>query len=379
MVNRTPKRRILMVDDAPSNLRLLADLLGSHGYEVAEAPSGPVALKMVQANPPNLILLDIFMPGMDGYQVCQQLKADESTREIPVIFISALSDTDNIVKGFEVGGVDYIIKPFKFREVLARVENHLLLVQQRKEIETLRQQDRQSFEALNRMKDEFIRMATHDLRNPLNVILGYTSVLGRLEIVETQQKLRDESLQAIQHNVQKMRGLVTDILDVAQVETGTGLTFAPLSLKAFLEKSLADFYVVAQQKQITLRFVPPESDAEVSVDGHYMARVVDNLVSNAIKYTPSSGTVTVTACLEGEYAVIRIADTGIGIAQDDLPHLFDAFYRVSHVQHEDIEGSGLGLSIVKTIVEKHGGQIAVESEPGKGSTFSIRLPKQHAG
>ncbi|MBI5958217.1 MAG: hybrid sensor histidine kinase/response regulator [Chloroflexi bacterium] len=376
MANRIYKRRILMVDDAPSNLRLLADLLGSHGYEVSEAPSGPVALKMIQANLPHLILLDIFMPGMDGYQVCQQLKADERTREIPVIFISALSDTDNIVKGFEVGGVDYIIKPFKFREVLARVENHLLLVQQRKEIEALRLQDHQSFEALNRMKDEFIRMATHDLRNPLNVILGYTEVVGRLDIAESHQPMRNDALQAIRQNIQKMRGLVTDILDVAQVETGTGLTFSTLSLKTFLEKCLADFYIVAQQKQIKLIFNAPDSSTEITVDEHYMTRVVDNLVSNAIKYTPSGGEVTISACADIDYATIEITDTGIGIAEDDLMHLFDAFYRASHVQHEDIEGSGLGLAIVKTIVEKHSGLITVKSEPGKGSTFSIRLPLQ---
>ncbi len=375
MTEQPRRHSILMVDDTPTNVRLLSDLLVSRGYEVREALNGPAALAMVKANPPDMILLDIFMPEMDGYQVCELLKADPQTRDIPVIFISALSDIDNIVKGFEVGGVDYVTKPFKFREVLARVATHLMLVEQRKEIQSLRQQDRESFESLNKMKDEFISMATHDLRNPLNVILGYAVVLDRLEVVDHQKELLDDTRQAIRQNVQKMRTLVTDILDMAQVKSVTGLETAPMPLGAFLQECLDGFRVVAQQKNITLKYDPPVEEIQVTLNRQYMARVMDNLVSNAIKYTPSSGCVTLTVQNDPSQVVIRIADTGIGISADDLPHLFDAFYRVSHVQHEDIEGSGLGLAIVKTIVEKHNGQIAVSSTPGQGSTFCITLPK----
>jgi signal transduction histidine kinase len=364
-----------MVDDTPTNVRLLSDLLISRGYEVREALNGPTALAMVKANPPDMILLDIFMPDMDGYQVCELLKADPNTRDIPVIFISALSDVDNIVKGFEVGGVDYVTKPFKFREVLARVATHLMLVEQRREIQALRQQDRESFASLNKMKDEFISMATHDLRNPLNVILGYAGVLDRLDVADQQKELLDDTRQAIRQNVQKMRTLVTDILDMAQVKSMTGLETAPVPLGAFLQECLNGFRVIAQQKNITLKFDPPAEDVQATLNRHYMARVVDNLVSNAIKYTPSAGCVTLSVQNSAAQVTIQIVDTGIGISADDLPHLFDAFYRVSHVQHEDIEGSGLGLSIVKTIVEKHGGQITVTSTPGQGSTFCVILSK----
>jgi len=148
-----------------------------------------------------------------------------------------------------------------------------------------------------------------------------------------------------------------------------------MPLGAFLQECLDGFRVVAQQKNITLKYDPPAEEIQVTLNRQYMARVMDNLVSNAIKYTPSSGCVTLTVQNDPSQVVIRIADTGIGISADDLPHLFDAFYRVSHVQHEDIEGSGLGLAIVKTIVEKHNGQIAVSSTPGQGSTFCITLPK----
>ncbi len=180
---------LLVVDDNSANLRLLADMLSSRGYAVTTALDGPTALALVGEIHPDVILLDIAMPSMNGYEVCRRLKASESTRSIPVVFISALTETDDIVKGFDVGGADYITKPFKFREVLARVENQITMTRQRLEIEALRQQDRQHFETLDRMKTEFIRMATHDLRNPLNVILGYLKLMEPVQVGEKDREL----------------------------------------------------------------------------------------------------------------------------------------------------------------------------------------------
>jgi signal transduction histidine kinase len=365
---------ILMVDDTPSNLRALYDLLTVQGYAVRQARDGIEALEMLKHDLPDLILLDIHMPVLDGYETCERLKADDRTRDIPVIFISALSETDNIVRGFEVGGVDYITKPFQFREVLARVASQLMVVQQRKQIEALRAQDRQYFESLNRMKDQFIQMATHDLRNPLNVILGYAHVLDRLDVAEHDLSLRQQAIEAIRGNVEKMRKLVTDLLDLAQFETRSYLAMTPEPLTSFLEGCLGSLHVIAIQKEIELIYTPPAADTLVRMDKNYMARVVDNLVSNAIKYTPVGGRVEVRAWREARHAVIEVIDTGLGIPADDLPHIFDAFYRVRQEQYESVEGSGLGLSIVKTIVEQHGGQVEVESEMGRGSTFRVILP-----
>jgi two-component system sensor histidine kinase/response regulator len=373
---RTDQMIILAVDDTPSNLRALSDLLLAHGYGVRDARDGPTALEQLQTGElPDLILLDIYMPGMDGYEVCQHLKADPRTRDIPVIFISALSDTDNIVKGFEVGGADYIVKPFQFREVLARVASQLTLVQQRRQIEALRAQDRQYFESLNRMKDQFIRMATHDLRNPLNVILGYASVINRLDVSAHDRSLRAQAVENIRQSVEKMRTLVTDLLDLAQFETSSYLSMTPRPLGDFLETSLGGLRVIAAQKNIELVFTPPPSHVLVHVDESYMARVIDNLVSNAIKYTPGGGRVTVRATWDENSATIEVSDTGLGIPEKDLPLIFDAFYRVRQGEYENIEGSGLGLSIVKTIVEQHGGKVKVESQPGQGSTFRVILPR----
>jgi len=370
-----PKQtKILMVDDLPSNLQTLSDLLTAYGYINVQARDGQTALNLVQADLPDLILLDIYMPGMDGYEVCRRLKADERTKHIPVVFISALSDIDNVVKAFEAGGADYIVKPFQFREVLARVVSQLTLVRQRREIETLRAQDRQHFESLQRMKDQFIRMATHDLRNPLNVILGYANIIERLNISDPDLSLRNEAVENIRDSVEKMRSLVSDLLDFAQFETGTYLTLAPVLLSQFIDKCLNRLHVVAVQKNIELAYTALAEAVTINVDETYMARAIDNLVSNAIKYTPAGGRVEVQIERTDQQVCIRVADTGLGIPEEDLPHIFDPFYRVRYAGHEQVEGSGLGLSIVKTVVEQHHGQVMVESRPGKGSTFRVTLP-----
>ena len=218
------------------------------------------------------------------------------------------------------------------------------------EIEALRRQDRQTFESLNRMKNEFIRMATHDLRNPLNVILGYRSVLQRLTVAEEHQALMDEALQAIDDNVEKMRKLVTDMLDLAQMETSWQFKPAPVSLTGLLEKAVGNFHLIAEQKGITLALAPPTGDTTVIVDASAITRVVDNLIVNALKYTPPGERIAVRAKLRGQHAIIQVGDTGIGIPPEDVPHVFDAFYRVKRPDVPDVEGTGLGLSIVLSLI-----------------------------
>jgi signal transduction histidine kinase len=365
---------ILMVDDTPLNLNVLFDMLSTRGYTVKQARDGKTALAAVDAQPPDLILLDVAMPNMNGYEVCRTLKADKRTCDIPVIFISALTQLEDIIRGFEAGGVDYIAKPFQYLEVIARVETQLTMVRQRQQIEAMRAQERQHFESLNRMKDEFIRMATHDLRNPLNVILGYARVLDRLEVAERDRPLLQQARENIQKSVDKMRTLVTNMLDLAQLETGSPLTLTPVALAGFLERCLTSFHMIASQEQVKLIYTPPPEDVTVLLDENHMTRVIDNLVSNALKYTPAGGEVNVSAWREAEKVIITVRDTGLGIPVNDLPRLFDAFYRVRHHRYEDVEGFGLGLSIVKTIVEQHGGTVEVESVAGQGSAFRVTLP-----
>jgi two-component system, sensor histidine kinase and response regulator len=365
---------ILIVDDTPANLDLLGAMLADEGYDVRPAINGQVALMAVRASLPDLILLDINMPGKNGYEVCQELKADEQTAEVPIIFLSALDEIADKVRAFQVGGVDYITKPFQFEEVLARVENQLTLYRQRREIEELREKERRYFEELNKMKDQFVNTVSHDLKNPINNIMGYAEMLLEDEDpIDDLDEIRD-IVARILYSSQQMYALVTDLLDLAKIEAGMALTLNPVPLNKFLDEHVKDFELLARHKQIKLIYSPPETEIIVTIDSSRLGQVLSNLLSNAIKYTPEAGEVEIVTQIDGDYILIRIVDTGLGIPTEDVPHLFDKFYRVRREEHLTSEGTGLGLSIAKAIVEKHSGKIWAESELGAGSVFNIALP-----
>ncbi|GAB4517619.1 MAG: response regulator [Anaerolineae bacterium] len=371
---------ILVVDDTPANLSLLVNLLTKRDYKVRAAKDGFSALRSAFNNPPDLVLLDISMPDMDGYEVCEKLKADARTQDIPVIFISAMDDTDKIIRAFEVGGVDYVTKPFQFREVLARVESHLTLVHQRRElirqreeIESLREQDAAQFEAINKMREQFIYAATHDLKNPLALITGYVSLLQSDDRVTGQEDLY-QYVQGIRSGSKKMLRLIQDLLDLIQIESSNMLALEPIEINSFVGSIVEEFATMAEQGHLRLAFYPAQP-LDLYIDAHRMEQVITNLVSNAIKYTPAGGHVEVRVEAVGNQAVIQVIDDGLGIPEAAQKRIFDPFYRVSEPSHRAIEGSGLGLSIVRSIVEQHEGQITLQSQPGKGSAFSVLLPK----
>jgi signal transduction histidine kinase len=217
-------------------------------------------------------------------------------------------------------------------------------------------------------------MATHDLRSPLNIVLGYAGLLNEVDVSEEDGKLLQQATHGIQDSVQKMMVLVTDMLDLAQMESNVSLALIHVFLTEFLEKCLKGFTIMAEEKQITMTFYPPDEDIILQIDPFRMERVIANLVSNAIKYTPEGGTVDISAyAVEDNHVVIQVEDTGLGIPEKDLPHLFDTFFRVNLESHRKMPGTGLGLTIVKTLVEQHGGRVYVESELGKGSIFTVLL------
>ncbi|MEO1290861.1 MAG: hybrid sensor histidine kinase/response regulator, partial [Chloroflexota bacterium] len=334
---------------------------------------GQEALEQIADNPPDLVLLDIQMPGMNGYQVCEAIKSDEQTKDIPVIFLSALSETDDVVKGFDVGGADYISKPFKFREVMARVENQLTASRQRKEIEALRDRDRQQFEALAQIKDRFLYGAAHDLKNPLTGVLLYTQLLRQTPPDDVSEL--ENIASNIENTARKMQRLVTDIIDLAQMQVGDQMRRIDLPLQPIFESVYQTSLINAKVKNITLSIDVPEEKINYPIEKSYFERMLDNLVSNAIKYTPDGGTIVLRLCDREAHYEIQVEDTGLGIPKDDIPKLFDAFFRVKKPTHKKQEGTGLGLSMVAAIVEEHNGEIFVESEEGIGSTFTIILPK----
>ncbi|NDJ76167.1 MAG: hybrid sensor histidine kinase/response regulator [Chloroflexi bacterium] len=366
--------QILIVDDNLKNINLLRRILAAEGYVIHTALDGQTALDAACSIHPDIILLDIQMPDMDGYEVCQVLKADPHLCDIPVLFISALTDTDGIVRALGTGGVDYITKPFKIQEVVARVNSQFKLVQQRHQIEHLREQDRQQYETLDKMKNDFIHMATHDLKNPLHVIIGFATLLEAVEVQPEHERLMHDALDSIQHASQKMRTLVADILDLAKMGTGAEIQFSAVPFIDQVQKWVAGFGALAKRKPLDLMFEPLGNEFTVSLDAPRFERVVDNLVSNAIKYTPAGGWVKVAVESQHDRALLQIIDNGLGIPEEDQTKIFDAFYRVGREEHLEAEGTGLGLSIVKTIVEQHGGEIVLDSQLGQGTTFSVYLP-----
>lgn len=372
---------ILIVDDNEQNLSVLADMLSIRDYRVMTAINGQDALEAVQKYPFDIILLDIQMPYMNGYEVCRHLKTNEHSQEIPVVFISALNEVEDIVRGFEAGGVDYIAKPFQIREVLARVENHLMIARQRQalieknaEIESLRQRDAEAFHMLNTMRDQFIYAATHDMKNPLFIISAYMGMLNQAPQVAQNAELLGY-VQGIGDGVGKMQRLITVMLDLAQLQTGANLRLFRHHLLPIAEASVKRMLILAQQNNLTLQMQVQRAGAyHTLMDANQMEQVLDNLLGNAIKYTPQGGSVTLTLDYDEQSIHLAVCDTGIGIPEDALPRLFDAFYRVKTPKHGAINGTGLGLAIVKTILDLHQARIEVQSQPDKGSCFHVYLP-----
>ncbi|MGJ3239536.1 MAG: sensor histidine kinase [Anaerolineae bacterium] len=364
---------ILVVDDNEMNVELLVSILDRYDYNVYTANHGKQALEIVQQHKPELVLLDINMPEMDGYEVCRRIKANPDTSEIPVIFISALADTENVIEGFDAGGVDYIMKPFKYREVIVRIETQVMLFLQKREIEQLRQREQQSYQRMDQIRRQFIGSATHDLKNPLFVISGYADMLEMSPTVADNPHLLG-FVQSIKRGVGKMSDLVYDMLDLLQLEMGIKLDKQATAFVPFLQEVTQDMRVRAQEKSITLTVHPPTERVTLEIDAQRIGRVLDNLISNAIKYTPAGGTVDVYGKCEGNQVIVEVIDSGLGIPADILPTIFQPFERVNTEEHMAQEGTGLGLSIVKTIVEQHDGIVTVESTLGEGSCFRFILP-----
>lgn len=353
---------ILVVDDTQTNREVMARILARKKYQNKLVENGEQALAAVAERLPDLILLDISMPGMDGFEVCERLKADERTRDIPVMFISAHDATEDKLRAFHVGGVDYITKPFKIEEVLARVETQVTLAIQRK-----------SIIELSELKDQLLRTVSHDLKNPLHVIMGYSSLLMEDGYVTKPEDLRNMS-KAIFNSAERMYQLVTNLLELSQIEDGTELQMLPLSLTQLCADMIPEFELNAQAKHQSFTFEAPPDDVNVNGDTMRLGQVLSNLVSNAIKYTPENGHVLLTIQKEDKNVRLCVQDDGLGIPPEALPQLFTKFFRVNTTKHRSVEGTGLGLSIVKAIIEQHNGKIWVESELGKGSKFIFSLP-----
>jgi signal transduction histidine kinase len=417
---------ILVVDDTPENLRLLSTMLSQRGYVPRCVINGQMALRACNSHPPDLILLDIMMPQMNGYEVCQHLKLDAKTRDIPVIFISAKDEVFDKVNAFTVGGVDYISKPFQFEEVLARIESHLtlrklqnqlkeqnILLQQeissrlavekdlqeknlilQKEISSRRAVEKalqeqnlllqqeifnrecaesallkshQELARYNAELEQFAYVASHDLQAPLATIASYAQLLEK----RSKDKLDSQAnkfIGNIVYGCMRMQNLIDDLLEYSRFGRSDKL-LQQTDCNQVFEQAIANLQgVIRDTEAVVCSSELPVVHGEIS----QLVQLFQNLVGNAIKYRQDAPpVVSVSACKHQDHWLFSVSDNGIGIAQQHQERIFKIFQRL-HTQKE-YSGTGIGLAICQKIVQRHGGRIWVESEPGQGSTFRFTL------
>ncbi|HEY5997053.1 MAG TPA: ATP-binding protein [Candidatus Deferrimicrobiaceae bacterium] len=360
---------ILVVDDTPANLQLVESILQEKGYTVRAAISGRMALKAVRHQLPDIILLDINMPEMNGFEVCRALKADPALAGIPVIFVSAAVETADKLHAFQEGGVDYVTKPFQPLEVLARVEVHLALARARAQL----REAKERAEAADRLKSAFLATMSHELRTPLNSIIGFTGILkqGLSGPLNAEQ---DKQLGMVSTSAKHLLSLISDILDISKIEAGElKVAHEPFDLRESILKVVQSFRPLAEAKGIGLSVEVAGDVGWMTGDARRVEQVLLNLLSNAVKFTEQGG-IRITCVQEDGGCVTRVTDTGIGIGEGELEGLFKPFHQVDTGLGRRYEGTGLGLSICRKLVELMGGRIGVESGEGTGSTFTFTLP-----
>ncbi len=367
----TDAPNILIVDDTPANLRLLSEILQKEGYKIRPAPSGRLALLAAQHSAPDLILLDINMPEMNGYEVCRQLKEDEELAHVPVIFLSALSETEDKLKAFEAGGVDYITKPFQYEEVRARVETHLrirgLQVELEEKIVRLREAEE--------LRESLVHMIVHDLRSPL------TGVMTSLQLMEMEWDQDDregfEDLERALRSSRAMNQMIASLLDVAKMESGElEIQAEETDLVEIVQEAVRVLAGLAEDSIVEVR--EPESPVTVHADGALITRVVQNLLANALKFSPSGEQITIRIAGTPSGGRVEVTDTGMGIPEEYREKIFEKFGQVEARENKARASTGLGLAFCKLVVQAHGGTLGVHSEVGEGSTFWVELPAEAA-
>lgn len=406
LLETIPSPKILIADDSKIMLKLMSGLLKSINANVFEANDGYEALQLVEKEQGfDLVILDIVMPNLDGYATCNKIRQVYSIYELPIIFLTSLSESKDIVKGFDLGANDYLQKPFKSEELLARTKTLIKLhrlsqttlaltevietknntlsrlqeeIMHRENVEKQLIEQRERAIAANQLKSEFLANMSHEIRTPLNAILGFSELLsGR---VNGEKELN--YLDSIISSGKSLLNLINDILDLSKIEANRiELEFAPFNIKNLILEIYRIFSHKAQSKGIEFRTVIDEDYGYTNVilDESRLRQVLINLVGNAIKFT-ESGYVEIKLDLanqpDSNLSDIRIdiIDSGIGVAPDQLDAIFEAFQQSTKQSHKAFGGTGLGLTISKKFIQMMKGTIELQSEVGKGSRFSIHIP-----
>ena len=363
---------ILAVDDIATNIMLLKAVLSRAKYKIVTASGGFEALEKVAEVNPDLILLDIMMPDLDGYEVLKRLKADPAHEDIPVIFLTALHNPEDIVKGFKFGASDYISKPFNHEELITRVAHHIYLAAAQRTI----LQQRDELQATVEARDKMYSVIAHDLRSPIGTL---KMVFNMLSINLTADQIGEDSFEMISmgNNITESTFMLLDnLLKWTKSQIGrmnTVFQEVDISEVVLFASKMSD--VVAQVKNIEVEYDIPEP-ITVSCDVDMVKTIMRNLMSNAIKYSQEGGKIVVSVRETPTHAAISVRDNGIGIKEEDIPKLLNPETHYTTYGTKNEEGSGLGLQLVQDLTRRNGGSLTIESKEGEGSTFTFTIAKE---
>jgi two-component system sensor histidine kinase/response regulator len=355
--------RILVVDDQEANLQVVGSILGELGFEITPAASGEQALRRISARLPDLVLLDLIMPGMNGLDACRLIRALPGCAELPVIFLSADDDKNSVVRALEAGGVDYVTKPFNPSELITRVRTHLALKAARDRLQQLAED-----------KDELLGILAHDLKNHLGGMQMSAQLLNDRAVSLTDQRLERMAANILNATTQ-MSAFVHEFLANSSADRGWALKPEALCLSDIARGCVEQYQETAVRKEIALVYEGPELPVTIGGDRAALDQVLGNLVSNALKFSPSGKKVwvSVSASVEGG-GHCSIRDEGPGFTEDDRSAMFRRYSRLSARPTAGEPSTGLGLSIVRKLMEGMHGTLVCESAPGQGAQFILTFP-----
>ncbi|MCX6154351.1 MAG: hybrid sensor histidine kinase/response regulator [Candidatus Kapabacteria bacterium] len=369
MSQNEKKSLVLVVDDNPANIQVVGENLRKQNVEISIATNSAKSLKIAKTAKPDLIILDVMMPDMDGYEVCEKLKEDPDTKDIPVIFVTAKVNHSDIIRGFELGAVDYVLKPFNAIELQARVNTHLRI---QKYLKQIKEQNDELIN-LNNEKNEFLGIAAHDLKNPIYNISLIAKMIRDDENISKDDLKEFSTDLVITSNI--MLDLINNLLDINKIEQGkVKINIEETDLFSILVKIINNFQDRAAVKKVELLF---ETENEVFVtktDKNALLQILDNLISNAIKFSELSSNCKIKL-IGGNPCKVEIIDQGPGFTEDDMKKIYGKFARLSAQPVGNEQSTGLGLSIVKKYIDLIDAKISLESKVGSGSKFTIVFPK----
>jgi CheY-like chemotaxis protein/two-component sensor histidine kinase len=361
----------LVVDDSGVARHIVSEYLRREGLVIIQAEDGMEALDILhrRAAEIDIVITDLVMPRMDGRELTLKIRGELNLSDLPVLFLTASADQSELLEVFKAGATDHLVKPFAKEELLARITVHLERSLLSKKLRNMVSE----LTDLNQMKDNLLAVCSHDLRSPLNGILGFADMLLEKDYLNSEDR---EGLTHIKTSGNVLLGLINDILDLSKAKAEqTELKMDPITLLQVIQTSINSLGQMAAGKSQTIRLQDRCEGAIIMGNASGLGRVFNNLLSNAIKFTPENGTIHLTIAPHLSNKVqIRIRDTGIGIAEDKIPYLFDQFTSTSQTGTSGEVGTGLGMSIVKEILEKHEVPIEVKSETGKGTCFTLTFP-----